>query len=93
MKTVQTFDSSEKWQEFKELIPNFDETTFRESKLLEQTNITKDSSDYFWYTMRYITSGNYAIDNQTIVEHNFLWKTLAHFINTNLIERRIQDTL
>ncbi|XP_023523717.1 beta-galactosidase 16-like isoform X1 [Cucurbita pepo subsp. pepo] len=53
MKTVQTFDSSEKWQEFKELIPSFDETTFRESKLLEQTYVTKDSSDYLWYTMRF----------------------------------------
>ncbi|XP_022991143.1 beta-galactosidase 16-like [Cucurbita maxima] len=52
MKAVHKFDSSYKWQEFNEPIPNFDQTTLRENKLLEQTGITKDSSDYLWYTMR-----------------------------------------
>ncbi|KAG6602115.1 Beta-galactosidase 16, partial [Cucurbita argyrosperma subsp. sororia] len=52
MKVVQKFNSPEKWQEFNELIPSFDQTTLRENKLLEQTGITKDSTDYLWYTMR-----------------------------------------
>ena len=52
MKAAQKFDSFEKWQEFKEMIPSFDETTLRENMLLEQTNTTKDRSDYLWYTMR-----------------------------------------
>ena len=52
MKAVQKFDSPEKWQEFNEPIPRFDQTTLRENKLLEQTGITKDSTDYLWYTMR-----------------------------------------
>ncbi|XP_022954831.1 beta-galactosidase 16-like [Cucurbita moschata] len=52
MKAVQKFDSPEKWQEFNEPIPSFDQTTLRENKLLEQTGITKDSTDYLWYTMR-----------------------------------------
>ncbi|XP_022991144.1 beta-galactosidase 16-like [Cucurbita maxima] len=52
MKAVHKFDSSYKWQEFKEMIPSFDETTLRENMLLEQTNTTKDRSDYLWYTTR-----------------------------------------
>lgn len=52
MKSVQKFDSSEEWQEFKEQIPSFDETKLRANELLEQMGTTKDSSDYLWYTFR-----------------------------------------
>lgn len=52
MKAVQKFESSEEWQEFKELIPNFDETKLRANELLEHMGTTKDRSDYLWYTFR-----------------------------------------
>lgn len=46
------FDSADKWKVFQEVVPQYDETTLRSKKLLEQTNTTKDSSDYLWYTFR-----------------------------------------
>lgn len=52
MRAVQTFGSSEEWQEFKEMIPSFDETELRADELLEHMGTTKDSSDYLWYTLR-----------------------------------------
>ncbi|KAM7253331.1 hypothetical protein ACFE04_025949 [Oxalis oulophora] len=46
------FDSPEDWEVFTEAIPSFDNTTLRADSLLEQTNTTKDVSDYLWYTFR-----------------------------------------
>ncbi|XP_048130365.1 beta-galactosidase 16-like isoform X2 [Rhodamnia argentea] len=48
----QKLDSSEKWQEYKEAIVLFDMTSFRANTLLDHMNITKDASDYLWYTFR-----------------------------------------
>ncbi|KAH0777747.1 hypothetical protein KY290_009158 [Solanum tuberosum] len=48
--TVFKFDRAEKWEQFHEVIPRFDATTVRSQTLLEQTNTTKDVSDYLWYT-------------------------------------------
>ncbi|KAK4352651.1 hypothetical protein RND71_028169 [Anisodus tanguticus] len=47
---VVKFDSAEKWEQLQEGIPRFDATTVRSETLLEQTNTTKDTSDYLWYT-------------------------------------------
>ncbi|XP_060198278.1 beta-galactosidase 16-like [Lycium barbarum] len=47
---VVKFDLTEKWEQFQETIPQFDATTVRSETLLEQTNTTKDASDYLWYT-------------------------------------------
>lgn len=49
----QKFDSIEKWEEYKEVIPDFHKTSLRAKTLLEQMNTTKDTSDYLWYTFRY----------------------------------------
>jgi hypothetical protein len=48
----QKFDSIEQWEEYKEVIPDFHETSLRAKKLFEQMNTTKDTSDYLWYTFR-----------------------------------------
>lgn len=52
MEQTQKLDSVEKWEEYKEDIPNFDETSLRANMLLEQMNTTKDVSDYLWYNFR-----------------------------------------
>ncbi|KAM3305790.1 hypothetical protein P3S67_012658 [Capsicum chacoense] len=44
------FDSAEKWEQFEEVIPQFDDTSLRSDILLEHMNTTKDVSDYLWYT-------------------------------------------
>lgn len=46
------FDSAESWEMFSEPIPQYDETILKAGILLEQTNATKDVSDYLWYTHR-----------------------------------------
>ena len=52
MKADQNLDSPDKWEEYKESIPNFDKTSWRANTLLEQMSATKDKSDYLWYTFR-----------------------------------------
>lgn len=52
MKPSQNLYSTENWEEYKEVIPSYDDTCFRASMLLEQMNITKDVSDYLWYNFR-----------------------------------------
>ncbi|KAG5024150.1 hypothetical protein JHK86_020064 [Glycine max] len=49
--TIQTFSSADKWEQFQDVIPNFDQTTLISNSLLEQMNVTKDKSDYLWYTL------------------------------------------
>ncbi|XP_056164391.1 beta-galactosidase 16-like [Syzygium oleosum] len=48
----QKLDSSDKWQEYKEAVVSFDMTSFRANTLLDHMNVTKDASDYLWYTFR-----------------------------------------
>jgi len=52
--TIQTFSSADKWEQFQDVIPNFDQTTLISNSLLEQMNVTKDKSDYLWYTLRLV---------------------------------------
>nr|POE64789.1 beta-galactosidase 6 [Quercus suber] len=49
---AQTFDSTDSWEEFKDEIVNFEDTSLKSNGLLEHTNTTKDKSDYLWYTLR-----------------------------------------
>lgn len=50
--TAIKFDSAERWNEFKDIIPNFEDTMIRANTLLEHMNMTKDETDYIWYTLR-----------------------------------------
>ncbi|XP_010086721.2 beta-galactosidase 6 [Morus notabilis] len=52
-KPTLTFDSADRWRKFTDVIPNFEDTTIRADTLLEHMNMTKDESDYVWYTMRF----------------------------------------
>lgn len=40
------------WEMFSELIPRYKQTNIRNKEPLEQYNLTKDDSDYLWYTTR-----------------------------------------
>ncbi|GMY06721.1 beta-galactosidase 16-like [Fagus crenata] len=48
------FDSIEKWEEHKEDIPTFLKTSLRAHTFLEQMSTTNDTSDYLWYTFRFV---------------------------------------
>ncbi|KAK7399349.1 hypothetical protein VNO78_10531 [Psophocarpus tetragonolobus] len=50
---VQIFSSADKWEQFQDVIPNFDRTSLISNSLLEHMNVTKDKSDYLWYTLRF----------------------------------------
>lgn len=47
------FDFVDGWQEFKDVIPNFLDTSIKSNTLLEHMNMTKAESDYLWYTSRF----------------------------------------
>ncbi|CAL0319747.1 unnamed protein product [Lupinus luteus] len=49
----QNFSSVNDWEQFEDVIPNFDDTSLRSNSLLEHMNTTKDKSDYLWYTVRF----------------------------------------
>ncbi|KAL5779420.1 hypothetical protein ACOSQ2_010157 [Xanthoceras sorbifolium] len=53
MTLSQNFDSVERWEEYREVIPNFDKTSLKAEVLLEHWNTTKDETDYLWYTFRF----------------------------------------
>ncbi|TYI21688.1 hypothetical protein ES332_A06G055300v1 [Gossypium tomentosum] len=53
VETSKKLDSIVKWEEYKETIPTFDDTSLRADMLLEHMNTTKDNSDYLWYTFRF----------------------------------------
>lgn len=55
-KSSQIFGSADKWGEFRDVIPNFSETSLKANSLLEHMNTTKDQSDYLWYSFRYLMS-------------------------------------
>ncbi|KAK9266225.1 hypothetical protein L1049_012429 [Liquidambar formosana] len=52
-RSSQKFDSTSRWEEFKDDIPNFLTTSLKSNTLLEHMNTTKDESDYLWYTFRF----------------------------------------
>ncbi|KAH0940255.1 hypothetical protein HID58_007716, partial [Brassica napus] len=48
---VQVFNVPDKWEVFRESIPTFSDTPLKTNALLEHTNLTKDRTDYLWYTL------------------------------------------
>ncbi|XAR62826.1 Beta-galactosidase [Bertholletia excelsa] len=71
-------DSAQGWEEYKEVIPTFDGTSLRSDTLLEQTNTTKDATDYLWYTFRY--EHNFS-DDQPVLNVNSLAHVLRVYVN------------
>ncbi|KAM6563235.1 hypothetical protein CsatB_023233 [Cannabis sativa] len=71
------FELMERWTEYKEVIPNFEDTKIRASTLLEHMNMTKDQTDYIWYTLRFdhnISSNEAMLHVESLahVAHAFL---------------------
>ncbi|KAL8166133.1 hypothetical protein V2J09_007632 [Rumex salicifolius] len=50
---VVNFKPNEKWMEFKENIPNYDDAKLHSNTLLDQISTTKDTTDYLWYTLSF----------------------------------------
>lgn len=57
----QNFSSVDDWEQFQDVIPNFDDTSLRSNSLLEHMNTTKDKSDYLWYTVRLVIRLHFSL--------------------------------
>ncbi|XP_062148076.1 beta-galactosidase 6 isoform X2 [Alnus glutinosa] len=53
VEATQMFDSTDSWEEFKDDIPNIEDTSLKSKTFLEQMNTTKDKSDYLWHSLRF----------------------------------------
>lgn len=51
-RTTELFNETEHWEQFKDVIPNYLDTSLKFDTLVEHMNTTKDKSDYLWYTFR-----------------------------------------
>ncbi|KAH0845257.1 hypothetical protein HID58_091867 [Brassica napus] len=65
---VQVFNVPDKWEVFRESIPTFSDTPLKTNALLEHTNLTKDRTDYLWYTLRFESSSGHGSRNITVVK-------------------------
>ncbi|XP_009130274.1 beta-galactosidase 6 isoform X2 [Brassica rapa] len=79
---VQVFNVPDKWEVFRESIPAFSDTPLKTNSLLEHTNLTKDKTDYLWYTLRFESSSPCAnpslyIESLGHVVHVFVNNALA----------------
>ncbi|KAL2503608.1 Beta-galactosidase 16 [Abeliophyllum distichum] len=75
------FESVETWEEYKEVIPTFDDTSIRSDVLLEQMNTTKDVSDYLWYT----SSFQISEDSKSVLSLNSFGHVVHAFVNGVLV--------
>ncbi|KAF5467938.1 hypothetical protein F2P56_012142 [Juglans regia] len=82
IKSGRKFDSPDIWEEYKEAIPNFDDTSLTTNILLEQMSTTKDTSDYLWYTFRFQHDSGY---NGAVLNVNSLGHVLHGFINGKFV--------
>ncbi|WJX40193.1 Beta-galactosidase 16 [Trifolium repens] len=78
MKPQLQFNSAEKWKVYTEAIPNFDDTSIRANRLLDQIGTAKDTSDYMWYTFRL---NNNSPNAQSVLSIYSLGHVLHSFIN------------
>ncbi|CAL0330050.1 unnamed protein product [Lupinus luteus] len=74
---VQSFSSTDKWEQFQDVIPKFEDTLLISNQLLEHMNLTKDKSDYLWYTLRFehnspCTESTLHVQSAAHVAHAFV---------------------
>ncbi|KAL6492900.1 hypothetical protein OROGR_032659 [Orobanche gracilis] len=74
-------DSPERWEEYNEVVPVFDDPSLKSDSLLEQMSTTKDASDYLWYTASY----HQLEDLQSLITVKSCGHVLRAFVNGALI--------
>ncbi|KAJ4713749.1 Beta-galactosidase [Melia azedarach] len=79
---IKTFNLSEEWEEFREPIPNFVDTTLTSDALLEHISTTKDTTDYLWYTCSFQHESS---DAQALLNVHSLGHVLHAFVNGVLV--------
>ncbi|KAI3499705.1 hypothetical protein L1887_35511 [Cichorium endivia] len=82
MQPIMMFGSTQQWEAFSEIVPQFDQTSLRSDGLLEQMNTTKDTSDYLWYTFR--MQNNFS-EAQPMLRVNSNGHVLRAYVNGALV--------
>ncbi|CAI0555126.1 unnamed protein product [Linum tenue] len=78
--TSKTLNGAEhQWEEYREAIPTFSDTTMQFNQIEEQTNITKDSTDYLWYTLSFQPNATSCTEPKLQVK--FLSHLVYAFVN------------
>lgn len=74
----------DEWEQFQDAIPNFEDTSLISNSLLEHMNMTKDKSDYLWYTARLVTNPLILLASPKIscIPHCFLFTLLMIYHKT-----------
>lgn len=70
------------WEEFRDIIPTFAQTSKRSNTLLEHMNTTKDMSDYLWYTSMYRHESS---NSKAVLKVDSAGHALHAFVNGVLI--------
>ncbi|CAN1288034.1 Beta-galactosidase 6 [Linum perenne] len=67
------------WEEYREPIPSFLDTSIRFNQVEEQTGITNDTSDYLWYTLSFQTNSSSCTEAKLQVK--FLSHVMYAYVN------------
>ncbi|KAF3336164.1 beta-galactosidase 11-like isoform X1 [Carex littledalei] len=73
----ETYNINNKWQMYQESVPNFERTSLHANELLELYNMTKDTTDYLWYTTRFTLQG----EEWAVLHISSLGHALHAFVN------------
>ncbi|KAK8960125.1 Beta-galactosidase 16 [Platanthera guangdongensis] len=80
---VENFNQASRWKVTHEKIPSTtNSSAWVETKLLEQTGATKDSSDYLWYTTRYTKTQD---EENIMLNVNSLAHVIHAFVNNEYV--------
>ncbi|KAJ3687354.1 hypothetical protein LUZ61_016518 [Rhynchospora tenuis] len=69
--------SNNNWQMYQEMVPNLEYTSVHANELLDLYNMTKDTTDYLWYTTRFTLEG----EKWAVLDISSLGHALHAFIN------------
>ncbi|KAH7685343.1 Beta-galactosidase protein [Dioscorea alata] len=80
---VEHFNQTKNWLAFAEEVYDIDKASFTKNGLLDQLSITKDTTDYLWYTVGYDYTS--TEDHQWLLRVNSQAHVLHAFINDEFI--------
>ncbi|CAN0890099.1 Beta-galactosidase 16 [Linum grandiflorum] len=79
MSRSKVLDRAEMWEEYREVVPSFGDTTsLRSQKLLDHISTTKDASDYLWYTFRFEKEEDSWSNNAALLNVRFVPIIMDH---------------
>ncbi|XP_065880774.1 beta-galactosidase 16-like [Euphorbia lathyris] len=84
-------NSTEKWEEYEEIIPTFAKTSSRSKTLLDHTSMTKDTTDYLWYTFRFQNNFSDAQSVMQAFSHGHILHTYVNGVHAGSAHGSFQN--